>query len=172
VALLEYGRPTGCMVLAPELGAGRTPLLLTVSPPDGRVHVDGVVAAPAPGTGAVSATRSSRRPPGAIERAARSRGIAVKTRATSQTLDMARTVLDLEPVCGIASFRAFVAEGQLVWDAAAGLALAAAMGRSAIDAAGRPLVPLAGGALAGPAPRLASTIVAEPRDQAWMLASR
>ena len=170
VAVLEAGWPAACMILAPELRPGRAPLLIT-SPGEGRaVLLDGVPAAPAPRTQNVAATRSRTAPVAPIESAAVLAGFAVKTSGTSQTLDMARTALDLTSATGLSSFRWFVASNQLLWDAAAGLTLAGAGGRLARDPLGNAL-DLNGINILGPAaPRIPGTIVATPEDLAWIVA--
>lgn len=169
IALFERGQPRAAMILAPELAAGRRPVMLTADSRAGRVLLNGSEPAPAPLTRLVSATRSSKRPPGALERAASELGFSVKVHATSQALDMARAVVDLEPLTGLRSFRCFAAREQLLWDAATGLALAAARGRPIVDERGRALCPLEPSLLATPEPRLPAVILAHDVDRPWML---
>jgi 3'(2'), 5'-bisphosphate nucleotidase len=169
IALLEHGQPRAAMILAPELGPDRQPVMLTADTRTGRVLVDGSEPAPAPLTRLVSATRSSRCPPWQVERAASDLGFSVKVRATSATLDMARAVVDLEPATGLQSFRCFAGRQPLLWDAAAGLTIAAARGRVVFDECGAALCRLEPALLAVRQPRLPTVILAHGVDRAWML---
>jgi len=169
VALVEDGYPVAALIVAPELGADRGPLILTVDTRIRCVLANGVAPAVAPLTRLVSASRSSTSPPGAVERKCSELGLVVKVRATSQTLDMVRAIIDLEPLTGLRSFRCFAADQQLLWDAAAGIATAAARGRVVVDGGGQALCPFEPSLLTVREPRLPSVILAHEADLAWLM---
>jgi 3'(2'), 5'-bisphosphate nucleotidase len=171
VAVLERGVPAGCLILAPELGRHRVPVILTVAGRGDPPRLNGEVASAARRTDLVSVTRSSRAAPSPLERAAIAQRLSTKTRSTSLTLDMARTVLDLEPATGLPSFRWFAASEQLVWDACAGMSLAIAAGMPVAGHDGASVTPVGPHLLAGPQPRLASVLLARPADLAWLVAT-
>ena len=77
-----------------------------------------------------SVTRSSGTQPRGYEEVLVSQGYQLKTRTTSQTLDMVRTCVDLAPFTepALESFGLFYRERQKVWDGAAGICLARAAG--------------------------------------------
>jgi 3'(2'), 5'-bisphosphate nucleotidase len=66
-------------------------------------------------------------------------GFELKTRTTSQTLDMVRTCVDLSEETGAAMvpFVLFYREAQKVWDGAAGMCLAQTAGLRVCDRHGR-----------------------------------
>jgi 3'(2'), 5'-bisphosphate nucleotidase len=90
-------------------------------------------------------------------------GFELKTRTTSQTLDMVRTCIDLSPETGgsLAPFSLFYREAQKVWDGAAGMCLAHAAGLRVCDSEGqdRHVIDLD---LRAVEPAFASTLVAAP----------
>lgn len=169
VAVLEAGDPVGCMILAPELGTGRVPVLLTWNG-DGQLPLlCGEPAKPARRTRLVSATRSSRDPATPVEVLAVRTGLKPKTRATSQSLDMARTAIDLELDTGLESFRWFAAARQLLWDSVAGMALAKATGRMVVNSSGTSIIPVDSNIISNPIPTVPTTLVATPDDVDWIL---
>ncbi|WP_412543007.1 inositol monophosphatase family protein [Longispora sp. K20-0274] len=171
VCLLEDGRPVGALVVAPELGVGRTPVVIAAC--DGRVTVNGRPATAnsgRPPTYSVSVTRSSRRPPPAHEAVMERAGYTMKTRATSQTLDMARTALDLtavtrEPV----RFDLFYRRRQKAWDALAGLCLGEFTGLLSSNMAGRSPSPVGLDILAQGEPVFPATVMGREETVGWFL---
>lgn len=164
VTTLSNGSPDACYVLAPELGEGRSSVAITLDGSGTLPKVNGEPARAAQ-LGArlpliASATRSASRPARTFEAAAEQRGIQLKTRTTSQTLDMVRTCLDLRGATGLGSFAWFYRERQKLWDGVTGIALACATGRSAVDVAGSPLTPIAPTLLEDSEPTFTTTVVA------------
>jgi 3'(2'), 5'-bisphosphate nucleotidase len=161
VTALSGGSPEAC-VFAPELGQGRSPVTITLDGCGALPEVNGESARAAQSAGllAASATRSANRPARGFEAVAEQRGIRLKTRTTSQTLDMVRTCLDLRDATGLCSFAWFYRERQKLWDGVAGIALASATGRSAVDCGGRPLTPIAPQRLEDREPTFRTTVVA------------
>jgi len=162
VTVLSDGSPDACYVLAPELGEGRSPVVITLDGGGALPMVNGEPARSAESAGlplAASATRSANRPARAFEAVAEQRGIRLKTRTTSQTLDMVRTCLDLREETGLGSFAWFYRERQKLWDGVAGIALASATGRSAVNRAGSALAPIGSHVLEGSEPTFATTVV-------------
>lgn len=163
VTAVSERSPDACYVLAPELGKGRAPVVVTLDGAGALPEVNGEPARAAPVGGsplAASATRSASRPARAFEGVARERGIRLKTRTTSQALDMVRTCLDLGAATGLCSFAWFYRERQKLWDGVAGIALAAATGRASVDCGGSPLAPIASRLLEDSEPTFATTVVA------------
>lgn len=163
VTVLCDGSPDACYVLAPELGEGRSPVVITLDGGEALPRINGELARAAEIAGlpfAASATRSASRPARRFEAVAEQRGIRLKTRTTSQTLDMVRTCLDLREATGLGPFAWFYRERQKLWDGVAGIALAAATGRTAVDCRGSALAPIARQLLEDSEPTFATTVVA------------
>jgi len=163
VTVLSDGTPDACYVLAPELGEGRSPVVITLDGAGAPPMVNGESARPAQIGGmplAASATRSASRPARGFEAVAKQRGIALKTRTTSQTLDMVRTCVDLREATGLDSFAWFYRERQKLWDGVAGIALACATGREALDRDGSRLTPIGSQLLHEGEPTFATTVIA------------
>lgn len=160
VALYEYGHPSAALVVAPEIGPGRTPII--VSAHDHRITVNGkrIQTGPRELTGHASTTRSQGRPPSHVERSLTAKGYDLKVRTTSQTLDLVRTAFDLTAFAPDARpFDLFHRRQQKLWDGAAGFCLAQAAGLSISDEDGRPIVPLTRELMTQAEPVLPSSLV-------------
>lgn len=173
VCLLEDWRPVEAFVLAPELGIGRSALVVTCDVAAGMLLLNGHrarLAGPAAGGEWLSATRSGGEPSRRLDAAATRSGYRVKTSTTSQTLDLVRTVLDLSVVTDppLPSFALFWRRRQKVWDGVAGLCLAAAAGLRVCDEFGRPLE-IGPRLLGEPTPTFASSVVGQPQTVHWFL---
>lgn len=171
VCLLDAGVPVAAYVLAPELGAGRTPIAIHWS---AEVFVNGQPASPltpAARPRRASVTRSKGSAPRRFEAALADVGCAMKVRTTSQTLDMVRTCLDLTAWTQAPDqqFDLFYRPNQKVWDGAAGIGLATAMGRTATDGAGHSPLPLRAPFLAQREPTFAETIAGDPDSVRWFV---
>ncbi|MEV0648347.1 inositol monophosphatase family protein [Phytomonospora sp. NPDC050363] len=124
LALLEHGTPTWALIVAPELGRDRTPLVIAAEA--GGVTVNGAPAGFNSSLAAskqASVTRSMRTTgPLAFDATLRAAGYSLKTRATSQVLDMVRTAIDLTEAAGDPiRFDVFHRLRQKLWDGVAGL---------------------------------------------------
>ncbi len=98
VCLLERREPVAALIVAPELGADRTPIVVVASRADHTITANGRPAAYNNGerSRVASLTRSARsEAPSARDRPCSRPATTLKTRTTSQTLDMLRTALDL-----------------------------------------------------------------------------
>jgi 3'(2'), 5'-bisphosphate nucleotidase len=142
VCLVEDGKPVAAFVLAPELGPDRSPVCVRLSGPDELVEINGQRVPGQPMSDrpqSVSVTRSPGTQARAYEAGLSARGYQLKTRTTSQTLDMVRTCVDLAPFTDppLESFGLFYRERQKVWDGAAGMCFAYAAGLYVGDGAGR-----------------------------------
>jgi 3'(2'), 5'-bisphosphate nucleotidase len=142
VCLVEDKVPVAAFVLAPEAGPGRSPVCVRLSGPGEAIKINGnrvatVVASRQPQL--LSVTRSSGTEPRPYEQALLAKGYRLKTRTTSQTLDMVRTCVDLTPFTDppLEPFGLFFREQQKIWDGAAGMCLAYAAGLHVGDGAGR-----------------------------------
>ena len=159
VAVVRGGIPIACLIVCPEISRGGTAAVISVGGPEEPPLLNGVPAPQRPATAlGVSATRR-RGPSRAFERTLRNRGVEVKTRATSLTLDIARTCLDLSATTGLGSFDWFHRADLRAWDALAGIALARSVGLAAVDLKRRPLAPLPHGLLETPDPLFPDAIV-------------
>jgi 3'(2'), 5'-bisphosphate nucleotidase len=164
VCLLEDRRPTAALIIAPEIGAGRTAVTIRVDGAGSPIVVNGKPRAPITAAAPqASVTRSAGTGARPWERHMTAAGITLKTRTTSQTLDMVRTCVDLTDDSGgdLTPFALFYRENQKVWDGAAGRCLAYAAGLQVCDGQGRskPTVDLD---LTSAEPTFASTLVAGP----------
>jgi len=140
VCRLDEGTPTGAYVLAPELGTDTSPISIHWSAE--HVTVNGMPAVSLPQRSTprrASVTRSKNSMARLYESELESIGSQLKLRTTSQTVDMIRTCLDLSEWTGTSAsqFDLFYRRDQKLWDGAAGIGLAGAMGRLA-----RPTHPL------------------------------
>lgn len=143
VCLIENQMPVAAFVLAPEIGPNRTPVCVSLTDPTAPIHVNGGPTAPVGSSPMhprwISATRSAGTQPRQYEASLLAHGYELKTRTTSQTLDMVRACVDLAPFTDppLEPFGAFYREQQKVWDGAAGIGLAYAAGLYVGDGAGQ-----------------------------------
>lgn len=169
IAVLSDGVPVACLVVAPELARGREPLVIAVDGPGQWPTVNGISALSASGTRVeprrcISATRPRNAGPRAFEAALRANGAYVKTRATSLTLDIVRSCLDLTTFTELPSFAWFYRRDQQLWDAAPGLGLALASRMAAVDSDGAPVSPLSADTMSRRPPVLKEMIVTDPQN--------
>jgi 3'(2'), 5'-bisphosphate nucleotidase len=173
VCLLEAWQLASAFILAPELGPGRSPLTMTADTPGRCVRANGVsapFAAARPATHQISVTRSSGSPARPIDAVAQRSGFGMKTRTTSQSLDMLRTAVDLGGLTDVAlgSFDLFCRRDQKVWDGLAGLCFGAAAGLRSCAEDGSPL-PLGPSLLSEAEPVFPSTVMGRPEAVAWFV---
>lgn len=173
ICLLEDRAPVGALVVAPELGRGRTPLVLTATPAQRAVTVNGTPTDVNPDRSAVwaaSVTRSAGSEPRRYEAVMAEAGYKLKTRTTSQTLDMIRTALDLSAVAPRSPrFDLFFRRRQKIWDGLAGLCFGASVGLAEVDLAGCRNVPVRAKILAQPEPMFESTVMGVPEAVEWFV---
>ncbi|WP_166378403.1 inositol monophosphatase family protein [Catellatospora methionotrophica] len=143
VCLVEDHRPVAAFVLAPEIGPDRTPVCVRLNGQGHAIEINGrqvagLAATDEPQT--VSVTRSSGTQERSYEQQLTSHGYRLKTRTTSQTLDMVRVCVDLSPFTepALEPFGLFFRRRQKIWDGAAGLCFAFAAGLFVADGSGRP----------------------------------
>jgi 3'(2'), 5'-bisphosphate nucleotidase len=163
VCLLQHREPVAAFVLAPELGRGRRPLTITADRLSRTVIVNGsaVTARPTEWPKKVSVTRGRDTPPRSFELALQEAGYSLKTRTTSQTLDMVRTAVDLRPFTddSLAPFRLFYRANQKVWDGLAGLCLGESVGHRSVDGHGKARLPVAVEILSQSEPKFDVTVM-------------
>lgn len=159
VCLVEYGVPVGALILAPELR-------MCIRTPGRRepVELNGIgIGRPSLITKRASVTRSASTKPRAFEKRLAKADWSLKTRTTSQTLDMVRTCLDIAEPFGL-----FYREQQKLWDGVAGICLARQMGLHTTDRRGgecrRIEIPLI-----GEQPTFESTVVASREVARWFV---
>lgn len=174
VCILEEYRPIAAFVLAPELGVESAPLLITCDLPAGSVKVNGSQIRerrPVSGQRWASVTRSSGTEPRAFESHLKEAGLRLKTRTTSQTLDMVRTAIDLSPYSDTAPahFELFYRPNQKIWDGLAGVCLGETVGLRTADRTGAARVPVDVETLRAAEPTFDSTILGHPEAVEWFL---
>lgn len=148
--------------------------MITCDQPAGSVRIDGSeVAQPASAAGPrwASVTRSSGTEPRGFESPLRAAGFQLKTRTTSQTLDMVRTAIDLSRYTEAvpAHFELFYRPQQKIWDGLAGLCLGETAGRRSTDHTGAARVPVDVATLRQAEPTFDSTILGPPEAVEWFL---
>ena len=171
VCRVEDGIPTGAYVLAPELGVGGNPISIHWA---GQVTVNGRGAAPLPARHMpvqASVTRSKGSSPASHEAELVRVGCAMKLRTTSQTLDMVRSAIDIGAWTDgpDQQFDIFYRRSQKVWDGAAGIGLATAMGRVARNARGEDPIPITEEILAQAEPTFEATVSGDRNCVSWFL---
>jgi 3'(2'), 5'-bisphosphate nucleotidase len=174
VCLLEDLVPVAAFILAPELGSGSSSLLITGSVPDAAITVNGQTAhryGLGDGERWASLTRSKDEPSRSFESGLAKIGYQLKTRTTSQTLDMVRTALDISEFTDppLPQFHLFARTRQKVWDGLAGLCLGRAAGLVSVDAAGNSRLPVDVDILSRPEPVFNSTIMGDEELVTWFL---
>jgi 3'(2'), 5'-bisphosphate nucleotidase len=174
ICVLQHYYPVAAFVLAPELGHDRSPLSIACDQPTGRLQVNGVevgARASADGHGCASVTRSSGTGPRAFESQMTAAGYELKTRTTSQTLDMLRTAVDLTPYAGAdyPQFDLFFRTNQKVWDGLAGLCLGETVGLRSSDSAGNSRIPVDTSILRTAEPTFDFTVLGLPEAVEWFL---
>lgn len=173
VCLLENWEPSAAFILAPELGSRRQPLSVSADARTHQLRLNGRAVLPtsrAEASGYLSATRSLGVERPRFDEAAHEASYTLKTRTTSQTLDMLRTALDVNDLTtpALPPFDLFWRREQKLWDGAAGLCLAAAAGLRSCDENGEPLT-LDPDFLAAPTPTFAANVTGRPETVDWFL---
>jgi 3'(2'), 5'-bisphosphate nucleotidase len=170
VCLLEDLVPTHAFVFAPELGHGATPIQVTGNVGNSSITVNGSAGDRRAGQW-VSATRSNGTEPRSFEAELEQTGYGLKTRTTSQTLDMVRTAVNVETLTDppLPQFQMFIRVNQKVWDGLAGLCLGTLAGLVCVDSHGRDRVPVSLDVLSQPEPVFSSTIVGDEELVSWLL---
>jgi 3'(2'), 5'-bisphosphate nucleotidase len=174
VCLLENLAPVAAFILAPELGRNGAPILITASVREAAVSINGQPGHRR-GLGAgeqwVSVTRSKDEPAQSFESGLTGIGYQLKTRTTSQTLDMVRTALDISEFTDppLPQFQLFARTSQKVWDGLAGLCLGRVAGLASVDAAGNDRLPVGVDILSQPEPVFNSTIMGDEELVSWLL---
>lgn len=175
VSLIEDREPVATFVLAPEIGPDRSPVTVRVTGQGKPTEINGERASgisTSTQPRQVSVTRSSGTQPRGYEEILLARGYHLKTRTTSQTLDMVRTCVDLAPFTdpALESFGLFYRERQKVWDGAAGICLANAVGGLFVgDGTGKERTTV-NIALDAAEPQFDSTLIASDPDAARIVA--
>jgi 3'(2'), 5'-bisphosphate nucleotidase len=174
VCLLENLIPVAAFILAPELGRGSAPLLITAVPDFPAITVNGRDAgrrASGGGDRWVSVTRSQNEPARAFEPGLAHLGYSLKTRTTSQTLDMVRTAVDMSDFTDppLPQFELFMRCEQKAWDGLAGLCLGRVAKLVSRDAEGNDRLPVNVNTLSQPEPAFSSTIMGDEELVSWLL---
>jgi 3'(2'), 5'-bisphosphate nucleotidase len=174
VCVLKDLRPIAAFVVAPELGRNRQPVSITADQVKRQVVVNGSIIDTSSGPPTAlhaSVTRSSGTPPRPFEDKLLDAGYQLKTRTTSQTLDMIRTAVDIDPLTGggFPRFTLFHRTRQKMWDGLAGLCVGDTVGLWGVDANGRERLPVTAEALSHPEPTFDVTIMGPPREVRWFL---
>jgi 3'(2'), 5'-bisphosphate nucleotidase len=169
VCLLQDWQPKAAFVLAPELGADGGPVVVTGDSAKQEIIVNGRPAEKnLPSSSPwLSVTRS-----GGVgmnfDKVLVSEGYRLKTKTSSQSLDMVRTAIDLTGVAGseLPGFELFWRRRQKVWDGLAGMCLGKAAGLEVVDMDNEQLR-CGPGLLSEPAPVFESTVMGDAEVVAW-----
>lgn len=169
ICVLEEGMPAASFVLAYELSGPGDSLVVTCENATQELVVNGTAVARAEGDApGVSLTRSAGSPAEAYEKDFASKGYHIKSRTTSQTLDMLRTAVDLRPwVDNSPYFDLFIRSNQKIWDGLPGMSLGLSQGLTVADASGEPILPLLGLDLSVPEPTFPSSLMGAPGIVQW-----
>jgi 3'(2'), 5'-bisphosphate nucleotidase len=172
VCLLQEGVPTDAFILAPELGSNRSPLLILANWPDRTIKVNGLAVDRRRNDSlrSASVTRERSEKPRDFEFALEQVGCKIKTRTTSQTIDMVRTAIDpadLEDPTGT-GFDLFYRSKQKIWDGIAGLCLGRISGLTIVDRNANDLLPVSTNLLAQAEPRFDSTLMGTEEAVSWL----
>jgi len=165
IARYEGGLPVAALVVAPELGTDRRPIVVEVSAEDNVILVNQRPYRPPARelTGCASTTRRTGESRSLVEECLLDKNYEVKTAATSQTLDMVRTAIDLTSLAPHAKpFDLFHRRRQKLWDGAAGICLAVVAGLTVADENGDDLLPFSPDLLKANPPLLASSVICHP----------
>ena len=172
VCVLEDWQPKSAFILAPELGIGHTPLWIAVDSAARKIVVNGALINTSTRDNSrwLSMTRSKDSPVPAVENHATAAGYRVKTRTTSQTVDMIRVSIDIRALTepALPPFDLFWRREQKLWDGVAGVCLSRAVGLRECDERGTRL-PLGPNLLSAPTPTFPSTVVGRPDTVDWFL---
>jgi 3'(2'), 5'-bisphosphate nucleotidase len=174
VCVLQDLEPIASFFLAPELGLDQQPLLITADRSTGAVVVNGSTVKPSrqdQGPRWVSVTRSSGSIPRPFDAQLEAAGYRLKTRTTSQTLDMVRTAIDLTPYAGATfpQFDLFFRTEQKVWDGLAGLCLGETVGLRNADRTGDRRLPVDISILSQAEPTFDFTVMGLPEVVTWFM---
>jgi 3'(2'), 5'-bisphosphate nucleotidase len=176
VCVVEDRLPVACLIIAPILGLSGGPIIVSADLERGEILVNGIVAQAPPAASRaprhLSVTHDAKRQRPLFADQAEALGFSLKTRTTSQTLDLVRLSADLRDHAGseMYCFDVFYRDNQLIWDGAAGHLLAQIRGYKTVDRHGTPLLPYSGAFLSGPQPRLETVICGPPANVEWILA--
>jgi 3'(2'), 5'-bisphosphate nucleotidase len=173
VCLLEDLVPVEAFIFAPELGRGSMPILITATVHEMAVRINGremQTRGKIPGKKWASVTRSQGGAARPFEAAFEHIGYNLKTRTTSQTVDMARTALDLSSFTDppMPQFQLFMRNKQKIWDGLAGLCLGQVAGLVSVDADGNSRLPVGLEILSQPEPTFDSTIMGTQELVTWL----
>lgn len=173
VCLLENREPVAALIVAPELGNGRTPVVVLASRTNGNITVNGrpaILNSDLEPAQAASVTRSANTTARPYESEMVEAGYELKTRTTSQTLDLLRTALDLTEVAEDSPrFDLFYRPQQKIWDGLAGLCLGEIAGLLSTDLDARKRLPVSRETLAQPEPTFESTVMGRSEAVKWFL---
>ena len=176
ICVLRERTPIGAMVLLPELGHNAKPVLIEATSDFPQIFLNGTpIPIPSPENNIpkkISATRSRGTEPRFFESRLITNGCILKTRTTSQTIDLLRVAMDLsawtEP--SLDSFDLFYRQKQKLWDGAPGIFLNHIAGRVAVDEKGQNIMPFSKDLLDQSIPILPVTIVGTQKYIKWFLA--
>lgn len=142
VAIIEAGFPIASLIILHELGKGCEPIVASAFVNDG-IYINGVksysVLTP---TKKFSATRSKGTEPYPIEQKLLDAGYSLKTRTTSQSIDILRTSVNLSAWSDLDlfTFDGFLRFNQHLWDGIPGMVFCMVVGLNITDGK-QPLLP-------------------------------
>jgi 3'(2'), 5'-bisphosphate nucleotidase len=174
VCFLEQGQPTAALVVAPELGPGRASVVVMGSWAEKAIFVNGIRTPERQAASTqkyASVTRSRDDQPRKFEGKLAAAGYDLKTRTTSQTIDMLRTAVDPADLGdpGGQGFDLFYRTQQKIWDGVAGLCLGGIAGLVTVDHNGASRLPVSPQLLSRIEPKLDCTLMGTEEAVSWFL---
>jgi 3'(2'), 5'-bisphosphate nucleotidase len=174
ICLLQRGMPDHAFIVAPELGKNRTTLTVVANNEDDHIIINGVVATRQPTAESekwASVTRERTESARPFEARMLESNYHIKTRTTSQSLDMLRTAVDVRSYVDQPSpqFDLFFRAAQKIWDGLAGLCLGRISGLITVDLQGNDRLPVSRQLLSQTEPKFDATLMGTPEAVSWFL---
>ena len=174
VGVLEKGFPVASMVLMPEMGINKTPLLAVALVAANEIFINGEpyrAVSESNHTPMASVTRAGDAPPSAIEERLAASGVSVKTGTTSLIMDLLRTAIDISPYSdmGAGPFRVFHRGRLRLWDIVPGLCFNIIAGKAIVGLDGEAILPYPDSVVDSDDPVSPAVVIAEAGDIRWLL---
>jgi 3'(2'), 5'-bisphosphate nucleotidase len=173
ICFLKSGTPIASLIVSPELGDNDNPLIIKAGSEPKKIIVNGKVLAGKTKINMipqrVSATRSIGTDPRLFENKLLEHNCEIKTRTTSQTIDLVRVAANvLEwPIKDFGCFDIFYRNNQKIWDGAPGILLNKIAGNICINENGDEFIAFSRDFLKENPPIIPLSIVGKPEHVEW-----
>ena len=175
ICVLNDIEPIGAMVLLPELGCNNQAILIEGVLEGRQIYINNskinIVDQENEIPKRISATRSSDSSPHVFEAEVLKLDCQLKTRTTSQTIDLLRVAMDLSiyTELTLSRFDLFYRKQQKIWDGAPGIIFNHIAGQFSVDGQGKNILPFSRDLLKQRTPILSETIVGKEEHASWLL---